>query len=430
VIDDLKPYPTYADSGVKWLGPIPAGWGIQRGKQMFRKVARPVRPADEVITCFRDGQVTLRRLRRLDGFTEAIQESGYQGIRRGDLVIHQMDAFAGAVGVSDSDGKASPVYAVCVPRSSGSDPQYFNRVIRQMALSGWITALAKGIRERSTDFRYEMFGQQLLPVPPSEDQAAIVRYLDHIDSRIQRLIAAKERLIELLEEEKQAIIRRAVTRGFDQDVPLKPSGVEWMGDVPQRWEIRRLKHVLRLQRGHDLPADLRRQGDVPVISSGGTIGRHDETRATGPGVVIGRYGSTDAVFYLREDFWPHNTALYVTHYFGNEPRWVFRLMQALPKADLSAKSAVPGVDRKDLHEVKVALPPIEEQVLLCERVDEELDGVATTAAVIRRQVGLLREYRTRLISDAVTGKVDVREAAGHLEAGARSVEAEIEGALA
>lgn len=112
----LKQYSEYRDSGVPWLGKVPKGWEILRGKWLFQKVERPIREEDDVVTCFRDGIVTLRKKRRITGFTESLKEIGYQGIREGDLVIHQMDAFAGAIGVSDSDGKSTPVYSVCVPK--------------------------------------------------------------------------------------------------------------------------------------------------------------------------------------------------------------------------------------------------------------------------------------------------------------------------
>lgn len=152
MIADLKPYPKMKDSGVKWLGEVPEHWEVRRGKWLFSKMERPVRDNDEVVTCFRDGVVTLRKNRRTTGFTESLKEIGYQGIRAGDLVIHAMDAFAGAVGVSGSDGKGSPVYSVCRPESQ-ANAHYYAFVVREMARSKWILAIAKGIRERSTDFR-------------------------------------------------------------------------------------------------------------------------------------------------------------------------------------------------------------------------------------------------------------------------------------
>ena len=181
------------------------------------KMDRPVRDADEVVTCFRDGTVTLRKKRRTEGFTESLKEIGYQGIRKGDLVIHQMDAFAGAVGVSDSDGKGTPVYSVCRP-TQYADAFYYAHIVREMARNQWILALAKGIRERSTDFRFSEFARQTLPLPLLSEQRAIVRYLDYVDRRIRRYVSSKRKLIALLAEEKQAVVNRAVTRGLDPNV--------------------------------------------------------------------------------------------------------------------------------------------------------------------------------------------------------------------
>ena len=169
---------------------MPEHWYVTRGKNLFTKVDRPVREGDEVVTCFRDGSVTLRKNRRTRGFTESLKEIGYQGIRTGDLVIHAMDAFAGAVGVADSDGKGTPVYAVCEPKPN-ADAHYHAFVIREMARSQWILSLATGIRERSTDFRFGTYASQRVPLPPLPEQKAIVRYLNYFDRRIRRYIAAK-----------------------------------------------------------------------------------------------------------------------------------------------------------------------------------------------------------------------------------------------
>ena len=241
---DVRRYPLTKDSGVRWVGKVPRHWRAIRAKWLFAKMNRPVGPDDGVVTCFRDGTVTLRKNRRELGFTESLKEIGYQGVRRGDLVIHAMDAFAGACGVSDSDGKGTPVYSVCAPKDGKANSQYYAFCVREMARSRWIVALSRGVRERSTDFRFATFGDQLVPVPPSLEQAAIVRFLDHADRRIRRYIRAKERLIELLEEQKQAIIHQAVTGQIDvrtgQPYPAyKDSGVEWLGEVPEHWEKRR-----------------------------------------------------------------------------------------------------------------------------------------------------------------------------------------------
>jgi len=160
-------YEKYKDSGAYYIPEIPESWEMKKAKWLFREEKRPVRKEDDIITCFRDGQVTLRKNRRTEGFTNATQENGYQGIRKGDLVIHNMDAFAGAIGVSDSDGKSTPVYAVCTPKREGINPFFYAYLLRNLAYSGFILSLAKGIRERSTDFRFADFrehGQKIAKV--------------------------------------------------------------------------------------------------------------------------------------------------------------------------------------------------------------------------------------------------------------------------
>ena len=418
MIVELKPYPAMKDSGVEWLGEVPAHWDVERAKWLFQKMERPVQEEDEVVTCFRDGVVTLRKNRRESGFTESLKEIGYQGIRAGDLVIHAMDAFAGAIGIADSDGKGTPVYSVYKP-SSQVNAYFYAYMLREMARNGWIQALAKGIRERSSDFRYTDFAWQLVPLPPLPEQTAIVRFLDHADRRIQRYIRAKQKLIALLEEQKRAIIHQAVTGQIDvrtgEPYPsYKDSGVEWLGEVPEHWELRRLKWVTRLQRGYDLPADRRVPGPFPVVSSGGVIDSHTEARCTGPGVVMGRYGSTDAVYFVEGDFWPHNTSLFVTDFQGNTKKWCYYLLRSITKADQAGKSAVPGLDRKDLFQIVIAVPPVAEQKWAVQAIEAATDSFTNAISMAGREIDLLREYRTRLIADVVTGKLDVREAAAEL----------------
>jgi len=233
---------------MQWLGKVPGHWKMMRGKSLFFESLIPVRTADEVVTCFRDGQVTLRRNRRTTGFMMALYESGYQGVRKGQLVIHAMDAFAGAIGVSESDGKCTHEYIVCLPRSVESLPRYYAYVLRFAAFQGFILVSCPAVRERAPRFRYPNFGDMQLPLPPREEQNAIVRFLDYANGRIERTIRAKRKLISLLNEQRQAIIHRAVTRGLDPDVKLKPSNSPWLGDVPKHWDYRmfgRLSSVVR-----------------------------------------------------------------------------------------------------------------------------------------------------------------------------------------
>ena len=190
----MTPYPKYKDSQIPWIGQIPEHWGEKRAKYLFNKENRVPKETDDIITCFRDGTVTLRKSRRTTGLTESFKEIGYQGIKKGDLVIHQMDAFAGSTGVSDCDGKGTPVYSVCTPKDDNTLTQYFAKVIRHMGLNGFIQSLYRGIRERSSDFRFETFARQILPVPPLPEQEKIVSYLESKTLSIDAYVAERERV--------------------------------------------------------------------------------------------------------------------------------------------------------------------------------------------------------------------------------------------
>lgn len=210
VTQGLDPQAPLQPSGISWIGNIPEHWEVKRAKNMFVRKTREVREFDEIITCFRDGTVTLRTNRRTEGFTESFKEIGYQGIRKGDLVIHQMDAFAGAIGVSDSDGKGTPVY-ICLQPIGDCFNEYYSFLLREMARAGYIKSLYRGIRERSSDFRYETFARLSLPLPPQSEQEAIVTYIQRKTEEIDRLIAMTEQEIARIKELKQSLISDVVT---------------------------------------------------------------------------------------------------------------------------------------------------------------------------------------------------------------------------
>lgn len=207
----LNPNVKFKPTNIPWLPEIPEYWKIKRAKNMFKKEQRPIQYDDEIVTCFRDGEVTLRKNRRTSGFTEATDYSHYQHICKGDLVIHQMDAFAGSSGVSDSDGMGTPVLSVCTPKIEGIDNYYYAHVLRIMGKNGFILSLYRGIRERSSDFRFDTFIKQWLPVPPIEEQYAIVSYITERVAKIDSLIEKLNKEIECIKEYKQRLISDVVT---------------------------------------------------------------------------------------------------------------------------------------------------------------------------------------------------------------------------
>lgn len=208
VTKGLDPSVPMKDSGIQWIGNMPANWECIRGKYILKYLQKPVKKDDGVITCFRDGEVTLRSNRREDGFTMADKEIGYQGVDIGDLVVHGMDGFAGAIGISDSRGKASPVLNVL---GTKQNKRYIMYYLRSMAYSDVFMALSTGIRVRSCDLRWNKLAELWYPIPPLKEQEKIVTYIDETIQKANEIIADKQSQIETLESYKKSLIFEYVT---------------------------------------------------------------------------------------------------------------------------------------------------------------------------------------------------------------------------
>lgn len=418
----MTKYPTYKDSGIEWLGQIPTHWEMLKAKYMFQKNKREVQDGDKVITCFRDGQVTLRENRRTTGFTESITEIGYQGIRKGDLVIHQMDAFAGAIGVSDADGKGTSVYHCCTPKGEYLT-YYYAHVIREMALKGYIQSLYRGIRERSSDFNYVTFGNCLLPVPSPSEQRQIVAYLDYKSNKINERICQRERELQTLSELKQAEIAAVVTRGLDPNVPMKESGIEWLGKIPAHWEVRKIKNCLqeRSEKGYPnepilcatqsrgvIPQDMYDNRVVVVnkdfdklklVKCGDFV---ISLRSFQGGIEYAYYQGIISAAYTILTPKDKRNSEYFKHLFKSHD--FIQLLQTCVTGIREGQN----INYAMLAKHFIPIPPIEEQQKIVLYIKNRLYVIDEYIAKLKAEINYLQEYKQRLISDVVTGKVDVR----------------------
>lgn len=414
-------------TGLSWAPEIPSDWEIKRGKFLFELQKRVVRPEDDIVTAFRDGQVTLRKNRRTDGFTNALMEVGYQRVLKGDLVIHAMDAFAGAVGVSDANGKCTPAYSCCTPRE-GVSADFYARMIRTMALSGFIESLAKGIRERSTDFRWREFAEQFLPFPPLEQQLSINDYLDRETAQIDALIEKKGRFIELLNQKEKAAISQFVRLGVSPNAKLVDSGVEWRGLVPAHWNRGRMKNHFRQvkRQGFDSLTVLsvyREFGVIEKSSRDDNINKTPEDLSKyqlvepndlainkmkawqGSMGISGLRGITSPDYVVMRPIGEHNPR-YMHHYLRARPMpWVYRLISNGIRTDQWR------MEPEKFLELPVFLPPMDEQQAIADKIDWELEHIRSLIEKTNRSIELLKEKRSALITAAVTGKIDVRNAA-------------------
>lgn len=410
-----KAYPECKDSGVEWLKEMPVHWELLKAKHIFKKVQRPVRPEDGIVTAFRDGEVTLRSNRRTDGFTNAAKEIGYQGVRKGDLLVHAMDGFAGAIGISDSNGKCSPVCSVCTPwQLSRINSKYYGYLVRQLAVTDYITSLAKGIRERSTEFRFNEFSSLFLAMPPKVEQQKIANFLDHETAKIDTLIAKQEKLIELLKEKRQAVISHAVTKGLNPQVPMRDSGVEWLGEVPEHWLIGSLRWKVSISSGEGLSSNLVEKNKtelkkIPVIGGNGVMGFSESSNTHKTAIAIGRVGALCGnVHLINYISWITDNALKISSWDGFDENYLISLLKAANLNDLASTTAQPLITGEQIKSLIVVIPPLKEQIKINLKLTKIVNLFDKLEKRSKDGINLLKERKTALISAAVTGKIDVR----------------------
>jgi len=438
MIADLMPYPALKDSGVPWLGEVPEHWEVRRGKGLFfhRKQINASGRETNVLS------LTLRGVVNNDpdnpeGLVPK-DYATYQLFREGDLVFKLIDLEnlrTSRVGLVHENGIMSSAYVRLTPKVE-LDIRFFYQQYFDLYQRGIYNQLGAGVR--STLGSYDLLEVRVL-VPPLPEQAAIVRFLDHADRRIRRYIRAKQKLIKLLEEQKQAIIHRAVTRGLDPNVRLKPSGVEWLGDVPEHWEVLTLRRAITraVDGPHHSPGYL--DSGIPFLSARNIktdrwsledakfISEDDYTefsRRVVPefGDVLYTKGGTTGVaravdLPFRFQVWVHIAVLKVKRQ-KVVPAYLALVLNS-PRCYEQAQLFTRGATNQDLglgrmKGIWFALPPISEQNTLLTALASKIKSLGKAADGARREVDLLREYRTRLIADVVTGKLDVREAAARL----------------
>ncbi len=433
MIADLKPYPAMKDSGVPWLGEVPEHWEIRRIKMLFRE-------QDERNGIGSGDLLSLTRAKGIVPQTEASNRiasaedlSKYKICRPGDLVMNRMQAWSGMFALSTYEGVISPDYSIfcAIDRS---DLKFFEHLFKTPIVVDQFAQRSKGIGSGFNRLYTPDFGAVPVVVPPLPEQAAIVRFLDHADRRIRRYISAKQKLIKLLEEQKQAIIHRAVTRGLDPNVCLKSSGVEWLGDVPEHWQVLPLKRIGWFKSGAGFPvsdqgdqncevpflkvSDMTKTGnEVWIESENSTVSKETAARLgafifpTGT-IIFPKVGGallTNKRRLLRKVSCIDNNVMGCV-IIGADLQYAFMLLQQLDIGRLSKPGPVPAIGEGDVREIKVSLPPLTEQTTLVQSIHGATATLNTAITHASREISLLREYRTRLIADVVTGKLDVRVA--------------------
>jgi len=436
---ELKPYATRVATGLPWAPTIPSHWSLLRNKYFLQErkdVVGGQSASLQLLALTKSGVIT-RDINNLEGKVPATFDT-YQHVDEGDLIFchFDIDETPRTVGLAPVPGMITSAYTrfkVGAGVSASFLANYYIALDDRKALRQLYTGLRKSIKT-------DAFLAARTPLPPPAEQAAIVKYLGHAHARIDRAIAAKRKLIALLEEQKQAIINQAVTRGLDPTVPMKDSGVPWIGRVPARWEMVPLKRIGRYKSGAGFPVSFqgKMEGDIPFakVSDMNRAGNEEWIHAAESTVTRSEARELSAFVF------PRNTIVFpkvggalltnkrrrlarpacvdnnvmgaILDETALNPDFSFLMMIVLDLGKLAKPGPVPAIGEGDVREIRVAVPPLPEQGMIVDHVQSATRAVDEARSRITSEVDLLREFRTRLTSDVVTGQLDVREIAALL----------------
>jgi type I restriction enzyme, S subunit len=438
MIADLRSYPEYKESGLPWLGQVPRHWGQRRMKFLFRERVQKGFPDEPLLASTQSKGVVRKEDYGARTVTAMKDFHLLKLVETGDFVI-SLRSFQGGLELAHCRGIISPAYTILAPRREATQ-SYYSRFFKASAFISSLILFVTGIRE-GQNIDYERLSRAYMPLPPTDEQAAIGRFLDWANGRLERAIRAKRKVIALLNEQKQAIIHRAVTRGLDSSVPLKPCGIPWLGDIPQHWEAWPINRCARVGNG-STPSRGKpgywNNGTYPWLNSSqvnrGFIDSADQfvtptalrechlPRVPAGSVLVaitgqGKTRGTAALLGVEATINQHiafitpRTNVVSPEFLHLAFVAAYQSLRTLSDDSGSTKGALTC---EDLKRFKVVLPPLLEQTALVEYMRAETQTLNSAISRLEREIELLREYRTRLVADVVTGKLDVRETAARL----------------
>lgn len=413
----LNPYPEYKQTDEPWLPSAPRHWALAKLKHVLTERNDRGFPQEPLLAATQTKGVVLKSA--YENRTVVAQKDLHllKLVRKGDFVI-SLRSFQGGVEFARDQGIISPAYTVLSPRDAGNHG-YLAALFKSRPFIGNLTLHVTGIRQ-GQNVDYVRLSRSRIPMPAPDEQAAIVAYLAALDRRVGRFVRAKRRLIELLTEQKQAIITHAVTRGLDPAAPMKPSGIDWLGEVPGHWRIGRVKSEMINLNTRRVPLSSPERGRM--VSRG-----YDYYGASGVIDKVDNYLFDDELLLIAEDganlvlrnlplaiiargkFWVNNHAHILKARRGNI-EYFAAVLESIDYLPWITGAAQPKLTKDRLMGVPIPVPPPQEQDVIVQELKTATAPLEEMLRRAQREIDLICEYRTRLVADAVTGKVDVRAA--------------------
>ncbi|KKO18539.1 MAG: restriction endonuclease subunit S [Candidatus Brocadia sp.] len=413
---NLKPYPEYKDSGVAWLGDVPRHWAVHPLKRYAKNIINNVisKNSEELY-------IALEHIEGWTGRFKKNREAKFTGqVKRfseTDVLLGKLRPYLAKVAFPKEKG-------VCVGEILSIRPNvnyllgtFLEKSFLSFPFIGIVNGSTYGSKMPRTE--WDFIGNLGFPIIPLPEQNQIARFLDYKTAQIARFIKAKKRMIELLKEQKQVIINDAVTGKIDvatgKPYPkYKDSGMEWLGQVPEGWEVLPLRwHILigsgEFRSGNLIRTEKSSDYQYPVIGGNGVLGYTNSNNSEDNLIIIGRVGALCGnVHYVKESAWITDNALRIDDIRKFQPEFLALQLKAMNLNKLSNANAQPLITGGIIKSQKVVFPPLNEQLEILKYIEHKTAAIGKTISRTEREIALMQEYRTRLISDVVTGKIDVR----------------------
>lgn len=411
MIGKYKSYEKYKESGITWLGQMPEHWPPTFIKGVTKTYSEKGKPDAELLSVYRDYGVIKKSSRDDNHNKPGMDLSGYKVVYPNTLVLNKMKTWSGSLGVSNYFGIVSPAYITCNIDLEQVDTKYLNYLLRCKNYVFEYNRLSYGVRPSQWDMRYQDFKSIPIYLPTLDEQTAIAAFLDFKLAKINRFIRKKKQLIKLLNEQKAAIINQAVTKGLDPNAKMKPSGIEWLGDIPEHWEIRKLKYLGKIKSGDGITStEIEESGEYEVYGGNGFIGYANKFNVEKENLVIGRVGAKCGnVHYTNERKFISDNALILSLNKGLDYKYYSLVLEVANLNSLNTSSAQPLITGTKVINYPIPIASKKEQLKIATYIEKETAKLNQTITTIEKEIALVEEYKTSLIAEAVTGKIDVRD---------------------
>jgi len=414
-LHNMPRYPAYKNSGVEWLGEIPEGWELKPGFVSFSENKRTNKGMiEDTVLSLSYGKIIIKPKKKLVGLVPESFET-YQLVEPGDIIIRcidlQNDKTSLRTGLAKDKGIITSAY-LNLNVSSYFDSKYLHYYLHSLDTVKVLYKFGSGLRQNLSfqDFKY-------LPVffMPLPEQQAIANFLNEKTGKIDEAIAIKQQQIELLKERKQIIIQNAVTRGLNPDAPLRDSGIDWIGKIPEHWEVKKTKHFGRISSGDAIVNnELEDTGLYEVFGGNGVMGYANKFNVRGENIIIGRVGALCGnIRYINEKKWVSDNALIYKLYQGLNYQYFSLLFEVANFNKLNVSNAQPLITGTKIMNFSLPIPPKKEQNEIFKFIDGVSKSMSKAITLQQQQIDRLKEYKTTLINSAVTGKIQVPLAEVH-----------------